>query len=250
MSNPKVIVSFTSHSIRVKNVARTIFSIIRGTFKEVHIVLTLYKDDLKLITSDLQALIDGGVVELLVADIDLGPHLKYFFAMQKYRELPVITIDDDILYPIDMVEKLYAAHLQNPTCIVARRSFYIKTANGKLTSYHTWMKHFTGVVSTPTHRIFATGIGGILYPKNCFGLSDGDIPDILKIKYDDDFYLKALEVRKDLKIVNICTTWGELYLQNLTDAETQSIALWFTKNKKDSDKNVLMFEKEFLYASR
>lgn len=250
MNCPKIVVSLTTHSIRVKNVVRTIFSIIRGSFKDIRIVLTLYKGDLSLITSDLQALIDARVIELIVADIDLGPHLKYFYAMQKYRDVPIITIDDDILYPRCLVEQLYNAHRQYPGCIIARRSFYIKSVGDKLCPYHTWMQHFTGRTFTPTHNIFATGIGGILYPKDCLSISYGNIDDILDIKYDDDFYLKALEVRKDLKVVNICPKWEELYLKNLTDSETQSIALWYTRNKKDSDKNILKYEREFLYASR
>lgn len=246
---PKVIVSFTTHSVRVKNVARTIFSIFRGTFKDIQIVMTLYKDDVKLITPDLQLLIDNGVVELLIADKDLGPHLKYFYAMQKYRGLPVITIDDDILYPENMVEVLYKNYLTNKGCIIARRSFYITKTNGVLDSYHVWLKHFTGLVLTPTHKIFATGIGGILYPADCFELSDDNVAEILSIKYDDDFYLKALEVRKGLKVVNVCASWGELYLKNLTDTETQSIALWYNKNKVASDKNIAKYRTEFMYAA-
>ena len=33
-----------------------------------------------------------------------------------------------------------------------------------------------------------------------------------EIKYDDDFYLKALEVRKNLKIISICSNWKLLYI--------------------------------------
>jgi hypothetical protein len=68
------------------------------------------------------------------------------------------------------------------------------------------------------------------------------------IRFDDDFYLKALEVRKDLKIVNICPTWQALYEKNLADAVTQSIALWNNKNVRESDKNVVKYHKEFTDA--
>ena len=58
--------------------------------------MTLYKDDIKNIPEDLKFLIDEQFVELIVADKDLSPHLKYFYAMKKYKENPIITVDDDI----------------------------------------------------------------------------------------------------------------------------------------------------------
>lgn len=247
MNEPKVIVSLTSHDLRLKNdtTTKVIFQILKGTFKDIKVCLTLYKDDVKLIPAKLKQLIDLGQVELIVADKDLGPHLKYFYAMQKYRNLPVITIDDDVLYPLDMVEKLYKAYKDNMGCIIARRCFHITSSNGKLNSYHDWLKHFTGIIKEPTHKIFATGIGGILYPEDCLNLSEDNIEEIMGIRFDDDFYLKALEVRKNLKIVNICPTWGALYEKNMEDAVTQSIALWYNRNVSESDKNIIKFKKEF-----
>ena len=252
MNDVKVIVSLTSHDLRLKNdtVTKVIFQILKCTFKDIKVCLTLYKDDIKLITEKLQQLIDLGAIELIVADKDLGPHLKYFYTMQKYRTLPVITIDDDVLYPLDMVEKLYKAHQENPNCIIARRCFHITSSNGKLNSYHDWLRRFTGLVKYPTHKIFATGIGGILYPPNCLELSEDNVNEIMGIRFDDDFYLKALEVRKNLKIVNICPTWQALYEKNLADAVTQSIALWNNKNVRESDKNIAKYHKEFSDAIR
>lgn len=251
MSEPKVIVSLTSHDLRLKNdtTTKVIFQILKGTFKDIKVCLTLYKDDVKLITPKLKQFIDLGIVELIIADKDLGPHLKYFYAMQKYRNLPVITIDDDVIYPLNMIEQLYNAYLKNKCCIIGRRCFHI-TTNGKLNSYHDWLRHFTGIIKEPTHKIFATGIGGILYPENCLELSEDNIEEILRIKFDDDFYLKALEIRKNLKIVNICPTWDALYQKNLADAVTQSIALWNNKNIKESDKNIAKYQEEFNRAIR
>jgi hypothetical protein len=250
MNNTKVIVSLTSHDLRLKNdtTTKVIFQILKGTFKDIKVCLTLYKDDVKLIPAKLKQLIDLGQVELIVADKDLGPHLKYFYAMQKYRNLPVITIDDDVLYPLNMVEKLYKAHLENKGCVIGRRCFDIGIKNGKLTSYNEWILKYTKI-KTPTHKIFATGIGGVLYPANCLKLNENYIDEILTIKYDDDFYLKALEVRNDLKILTIVFSPNEVYAKNLNDSVTQSIALWNNFNITQSNKNVLKFETEFLYAA-
>ena len=37
-------------------------------------------------------------VEIIQGDNRLRPHNKYFYVMQKYRDLPIITIDDDVKY--------------------------------------------------------------------------------------------------------------------------------------------------------
>ena len=240
MTKDTVIVSLTTHSIRVAQVAKTaIFSILQNTYKDVHIVLTLYKDDIKLINDDLQLMIDAGLVELIVADKDLGPHLKYFYTMQKYRENPVITIDDDVIYPENMIEEMVNAS-KKYNCIIGRRCYEIKSNM----NYHKWL--WTGIsqIKEPTHKNFATGIGGILYPPNCLDLSDNNVEEILKIKYDDDFYLKALEVRKDLKIMSIIYNGDLLFKKNLKDPYTQSIGLWNSNVHKAND-GIKMFESEF-----
>lgn len=106
--DPKVIVSLTTHDLRLTNgtVERVIKNILDGTFKELRLVLTLYKDDESLIPASLRKMIDDGSIELIVSDINLRPHLKYFYAMQKYRNLPVITIDDDYVYQEKYIETM------------------------------------------------------------------------------------------------------------------------------------------------
>lgn len=240
----KLIVSLTSHSVRIKNINRTVFSILGGTFSDLKVVLTLYKDDVKLITPEIQNLIDGGFIELIVADKDLGPHLKYFYVMQKYRDLPILTIDDDIMYRQTMVEEMYNEYLKH-NCVIAQKCFEILHDKNKLIiDFPRWCNFITQR-AYPTHMIFATGVGGILYPPNCFKLDDSFIPEILDSKYDDDFYLKDLEVRNDIKIYATKHRYEDLYAKVLDDKETQSIALW-NSNIEKSNESLLKFEQTFL----
>lgn len=242
MNEHTIIVSLTSHSLRVANIAHTaIFSIVRQTYNDIHIVLTLYKNDVKLINSELQLLIDTGVVELLIADEDLGPHLKYYYVMQKYRNHPIVTVDDDILYRQDMITEfveLYNRH----HCIVAQRCFKIT----KCLDYIKWLNDGCAFSDIPTSTLFATGVGGVLYPPNCLNLSDKNIPEILAIKYDDDFYLKALEVRNSIDIVTTSKhNEHDMFIKNIQDKRTQSIARW-TYNVKHANAGINMFKNEFL----
>lgn len=240
-----VIVSLTSHSIRLESVGgATIFSIINNTYANKHIVLTLSKEDAERIPDDLRLLIRSGLVELIIVDEDLGPHTKYYYAMSKYRSNPIITVDDDVIYPENMIETMLHFYKKYPNCIIARRSFSICVSNGHILPYHIWLNHFSGKTE-PTHKIFATGIGGILYPPDCLKVSETYLPEIRTVKFDDDFFLKAIEMRNNLKIVNICNTQGELYKCNLCDSHTQSIARWNANRLGGSDNCVKLFQKEF-----
>lgn len=96
------IVSLTSHTkSRLEQLPKFLFnSLLKYNKTNFKVVLTLYKDDIQYITKDLQALIDNNLIELIVAEENLKSHLKYFYVMQKYKDLPIITIDDDIVYPV------------------------------------------------------------------------------------------------------------------------------------------------------
>lgn len=246
MNEHTIVVALTSHDVRIENIAHTaIFSIVRQTYDNIHIVLTLYKNDVKLINSELQLLIDTGVVELLIADKDLGPHLKYFYVMQKYRNHPIVTVDDDILYRQNMITEfveLYNKH----NCIVAQRCFKIT----KCLDYGEWLKEGCSFSDIPTRSLFATGVGGVLYPPNCLNLSEANVSDILSIKYDDDFYLKALEVHNNINIVTISKrNKHDMFIKNLQDKRTQSIARW-AYNAKHMNDGINMFKNEFLSCVR
>ena len=215
----KTLVSLTSHGVRLKYVAKTIFSILRQS--KVKVVLTLFKDDVKNITDDLCLLIDNGVVELIVSDIDLGPHLKYFFAMKKYKEWNVITIDDDCLYSSDFLNTLSDYHKRYPNSIITRRAHLMTFTDGKLNRYNNWKMCVKK--STDSRHILPTGVGGVLYPPNVLDIDSVDIEELKKCFFADDIYLKVLENRKNLDIKIIPIVENHPTEQNAL--EVKSIAL-------------------------
>ena len=60
--------------------------------------MTLFEEDVKYINKYIQNLFDKNIIELTVINIDIKSHKKYFYSMQKYRNYPIITVDDDIVY--------------------------------------------------------------------------------------------------------------------------------------------------------
>ena len=230
------IVSLTSHGERLYQCARTIYSIVRNTVKS-KIVVTIYKGDMPYYkqAKDLQVLVDNEVVELIVADLDLGPHLKYFYAMQKYKDSVVITVDDDIIYDKKMVESLLRIHKANPTAVIANRCHRINTFN-----YKYWDKSIRKIGWS--HYNFGTGVGGILYPPGCFNLSMDMVSEINRVKYADDIYLKILELRNDIMVYNACN----LKYAAMRDKGIEATALYHSNLQQNRNNEYIdRFRKDF-----
>ena len=197
-NNEKVIVSLTSYGERLANVVSyAIISILRGIEKSIHIVLTVFKEDIRFIQGDIKLLIDNNVIELLVAEENLKPHLKYYYAMKKYKNVPIITIDDDGIYTQDLVSSLLKCYEQHKNSVCARRCHAIPQM--KDASYLSW-KFQISDNSIPSYRKFATGVGGVLYPPNVLDIDNIDLDELKSCLCTDDIFLKAIENRKGIDI--------------------------------------------------
>ena len=129
-------------------------------------------------------------------------HTKYFFAMQEYPDSIIITVDDDVFYGNDLVENLIYTHQRYPNAISAGRVHRIHLMpDGHPAPYLEWQHECTDIC-VPSHELFATGVGGILYPPRCFGLETFDREALTQLSlYADDLWLKVMELRYDIMIV-------------------------------------------------
>lgn len=198
----KIIVALTSYKHSLKKLNLVLESIFNNTMKPSKIVLTLYKDDISFLTKYLKDMINNKSIELIITDIDLKSHNKYFYVMKKYRDYAIITIDDDIIYTNDLIETLYNSYLKYPNCIHARCVHKIITNNNnKVLPYKKWLKKYTFELN-PSYYLFAASGGGILFPPNILNISDENIDEIYKyISTNDDIYLKYLSRKRNIKIV-------------------------------------------------
>jgi len=243
MNDVKVIISLTSHTEeRLKNVGKYLYaSVFKYKLNYVKVVLTLYKDDIKFIPSDLQTLIDLNYVELIVADKNLGPHLKYFYVMQKYRDLPIITIDDDSIYPEYMIPLYLSEHEKHKDNVICRAARLITFKNNKVCPFSEWKNRFPPP-KEPCHKLHAEGFSGILYPPNCLKITDEMIPEILSVFRADDIYLSILEIRNGIKVRFLHEHRNDLILSTKGhNALSMMPDLW-----KKSNEYVKLFENEFI----
>ncbi|ORY29709.1 hypothetical protein LY90DRAFT_512807 [Neocallimastix californiae] len=228
----KIIVSITSYKRRLKNLHLVLESIFKNKMKPSKVVLTLYKDDLPYLTDNLKYLIDNNMIELIIANNNLRSHLKYFEVMKKYREYAIITIDDDIIYSDDLIESLYNSYTVNPNCVHARRVHKIITKNKKVLEYKFWKKEYKKELNA-SFELFATNVGGTLYPPNILNISDDNIDNIKKCITADDIYLKYLENKRNIEVIWVPNK-NLLGLKQLNDKETQKEALYKINTKGEN----------------
>lgn len=184
-----IIVSLTTHGNRIKHVIYALRSLVNQTLPANKIILNICKNDEKLITSELKSFADTNKIEIYLYNDDIGPHAKYFYTMKRFKYACIVTVDDDIKYPSDLIASLYADYLNNKNCIVARRVHKITYNKNIPLEYNKWIYEYKGSTA-PGFDIFPTGVGGVLYPPNILKISDDCLPDIHKCLYADDIYLK------------------------------------------------------------
>lgn len=196
------VVSLTTFGQRWSRVHYTIESIGSGRVKPSRLLLwvapSLLEDG---IPEPLKRLQRRGL-EILSCD-DVGPHTKYFPAV---NHLPLrcdlVTADDDVLYPLDWLERLRDAALQRPEQIVAHRARTISfLGDGQLAPYVQW-RHCNDVSPSPLH--FALGVGGVLYPPVMqHALRDAGDGFRLCCPRADDVWLKVVALHHGVDVCQI-----------------------------------------------
>ena len=195
-----VVVSLTSYGKRLDVVHLTILSLMWQSVKPDRIVLWLdVEEESGAVPISLRSLERYGL-DIRYGCENLKGHKKYFWALREFADSCVITVDDDVMYPSDVVESLLAAHERYPDAVVARRVHRMVARNGRLAPYAEW--DFQWHESDfPRDDLLATGVGGILYPPQCFSAQAFDLGPIARTGLgNDDLWLKANEVIEGRKV--------------------------------------------------
>lgn len=241
-NNEPLIVSFTTYPARYHVATKFIYQLLnKQTFTNFHLVATIFKEDYEKISEELKLFIDHNLLEVIIGDLDLGPHLKYFYTMQKYPNLPIMTLDDDKFYPSDTVQNFYNAFMNcKEKCVLAPIAPCLKKNGDKLVPYNEWCNGENrlkpGEIS---YLAMAEGFGGVLYPPFCFHNLKEELPELLKCIKHDDLFLKVLEIKNKVSVMAFSTTPGRDIEQNL---------FGLNRNMKYRYDVTNYFEKELLKA--
>lgn len=198
----KIVVSLTSIPTRLKSLSITIDLIMRQTIMPDFIVL--YLDEKQFENIQLPKQFDEfksrGLTIKYVEDI--RPHTKYFYAMKYFPNDIIITIDDDIAYKSTLIEMLMNSYKKYPNEVSCMRAHKILFDNNKqILPYNEW-EYESKYTYEPSMFLFATGVGGVLYPPHCM---DDELFNIDKLKeisiFNDDVWLKAMQIIKKTSVV-------------------------------------------------
>ncbi len=219
-----VIVSLTTYGRRLQDVCFTIESIMQQTMLPNKIVLNLDNsispDDLPIALKKQQ---ERGL-EIAFTE-DIRSYKKLIPTLISYPESIIITIDDDLLYDFDVVEKLVKSYLKYPTKISALRVHTITfDEDRKPLKYVDW--GWCKAESENPYHLFPTTGGGVLYPPHSFSDDVLKKEDFMSIcPTADDVWFYAMAVKKGTEIVKVPTRSlnGEEYIVN---EDVQDMGLW------------------------
>lgn len=246
----EIIVSLTSFGKRIYDVHLAIESIMQGTLKPNRIVLWLSEQEFggKTLPKTLELQQKRGLDIRFCEDI--RSYTKLIPALKTFPGACIITIDDDLMYEYDIVERLVDSHRNNPKDICACRIHKITFDEiGKLESYLNW-KWGVDEYGDASSLYFPTGVGGVLYPPHC-------MPDEVFKKdvfmeicpYADDVWFYAMGLLKGTKVTHTYTTMPGGYFLNLPSSAIDALSARNT-NESDCYNDVqikAVFEKYNLY---
>jgi hypothetical protein len=157
-----VVVTLTSHSVRIKHVFAAIESVGKGTVKPARLILYLgYDLEFLPLPATLKRLVKRGL-EIRFCE-DVGPHTKYYpyIAAEPQLELPLVTFDDDTMLDSEWLATLMSSWREEPDLINCFRAREIKLSDGGIETYRNWP---LCVTDQPSLKHFATGVSGVIYP--------------------------------------------------------------------------------------
>ncbi|GGF12782.1 hypothetical protein [Subtercola lobariae] len=156
------VVSLTTHGLRLQTVYYAIESIGRGELRPSRLILWIdERDARKPRPPELARLVARGL-EILTTS-NYGPHTKYFPYVQSRdrHTTALVTADDDVIYPIDWLSRLNAAHNSRPDLIRAMKVRRVELLSNGFAPYTTW-KAVASVDASVLN--LALGVSGVIYP--------------------------------------------------------------------------------------
>lgn len=216
-----VIVSLTSYGKRLSQVQHTVLSLLVQSVKVKKIVLWVAETDMPLVDAN-QALVELTKYDFEIkAFKDIRSYKKLIPSLIAYSNDTIITFDDDVIYPDNLVEKLYHEHLAYPDCVIAGRAHKIKfNEGGRPQNYVDWS--FDSQDVKPCVDLVAIGVGGVLYPPGCFDSEVKNEHAFTSLAPTcDDLWFKIMscKVKTKVKVISTPTPYNDyLHLPALEES--------------------------------
>jgi hypothetical protein len=195
-------VSMTTHGHRLELAFYALESIASGDVKPARLILWLSDQATCARPPEtLQRLAQRGL-EIRHTE-DVGPHTKYFPYLEGARTpgVPLVTADDDTLYPRDWLRRLLAAYAEAPAVIHCFRARRMLVRDGRFQPYSVWP---VCKDTRPSHCNFITGVSGVIYPPEYLDFlhRQGSAFQVC-CPHADDIWLTANAIRGGVKVAQV-----------------------------------------------
>jgi len=136
-------------------------------------------------------------------DENLMGHKKLLYAKEEYPDDLIITVDDDVVYSRKLVEKLYNGYKEHPDCVCCNMAHKITIEDGMPQKYDNWVGGTPGLGGVSSYFL-ALGVGGILYPPDCFD-KEYFCRDLIKklALTADDLWNKIMEIKVGVRVYKV-----------------------------------------------
>ncbi len=200
-----VIISLTSFPARMKGLYYCLWSLLNQEYRPKKILLWLAKEQfpngMNDVPNRIKKLQKYGL-EILFCE-DIRSYKKIVFTAEKYAKENIVIVDDDTLYSEDWMKRLWNEHLLFPENIICYRAHQIVVEDNQVLPYDKWRKLAPGEKG-PLMSLMPVGVGGVLYPKDCFQNVKWNLEDIRKLAPTaDDIWLKCLMINRGYKVVKV-----------------------------------------------
>lgn len=156
----RLVLSLTSYAKRFHCLELSLLRLLQQTAQPDILVLWVSPEDNEKLPPGVVALEKHGLTIRLARD--LGPFTKIIPALREHPDDFIITVDDDQIYPLELVEQLTRPY-RSPKEILCRRAHEVALgANREILPYHQW--HYEIQDQRDGADIFFTGVSGVLYP--------------------------------------------------------------------------------------
>lgn len=222
----QLIVSLTTHGKRIDTVYHTVESMFQQTLKPNRVVLCLGDREYTSVDQlpiPLRLQVKRGLEVMFVKDV--RSYTKLLPTLCKYPQANIVTIDDDFIYPSNLLEKLWNAHLRNPEMIVCKVAREMKLSGQKQFSQFTTFESKDYDKDYVSKFNLLEGFAGVLYPVGAFDNEVFNSEIFLKLApAADDVWFTAMAIKNGTSIVQIPRPFG-VYHEMYQEDEVQDISL-------------------------
>jgi len=222
-----VVVSLTSHGKRVLTVHRVIESLFHQSLKANRIILYIGIEEYQ--TAEqlpvvLQKQMTRGLDIRFVRD--QRSYTKILPALKEFPDVTLITVDDDIFYPLNMIERLVNASRRHPgaICSLVNRTLSL-TAKGEIGNYNDFPFNTVSATDVISPVIIPEGFGGVLYPPHSLPSEVFNENLFLHLApTGDDLWLKAMSLLARTRVVKV-QSFFDFEDEFIADEEVQDVGL-------------------------